>query len=248
MMLTQISAILQTRIEGVLAVPNPTLKAIVDQQTVLDENDQPQRLTSHISVAHANALYQIVRTLRPSLVVEVGMAFGISSLAITTALAEINEGGRLISIDPFQMSDYKGLGVLNIKRAALASFHELITKPDYLALPELVEQPIQFDLAYIDGMHTFDYTLLDFFYIDKLLKVGGIVGFNDCALPAVRRVLGFVLSHRKYVEFDAGLRPNYFTRNPFTTAKRIITRTSKADRYYRKLEAWEPAWDYYRSF
>ena len=59
-------------------------------------------------------------------------------------------------------------------------------------------------LVYIDGWHTFDYALLDFFYADKLLDTGGLVGFNDCHYPSIERVLRFVVRHRHYREVDVG--------------------------------------------
>ena len=80
--------------------------------------------------------------------------------------------------------------MLNLRRAGLdGSPPSRSSGVDYLALPQLVgdRQTIQF--AYIDGWHTFDYTLLDFFYVDKMLDPGGVVAFNDCALPSVRRVI-----------------------------------------------------------
>src|SRR4030095_12391735 len=108
-------------------------------------------------------------------------------LAILTALAEC--GGELISIDPGQTSDYHGVGRTHVLRATHSARHTLIESPDYLALPELIKSGVIVDFAYIDGWHTFDYTLVDLFLIDKLLRVGGVVGFNDCALPSVRQVL-----------------------------------------------------------
>ena len=47
----------------------------------------------------------------------------------------------------------------------------MIEEPDYLALPELVRQQLAPEAAYVDGKHSFEYVLLDFFYLDKLLPV-----------------------------------------------------------------------------
>lgn len=37
------------------------------------------------------------------------------------------------------------------------------------------------------GWHTFDHTLLAWWYVDKMLPAGGIVGFNDCDWQPWRR-------------------------------------------------------------
>jgi hypothetical protein len=88
----------------------------------------------------------------------------------------------------------------------------LLEEPDFKALPCLLERGTKLDFAYIDEWHTFDYTLLDFFYIDKMLRTGGVVAFNDCGWLAVDRVLRFVQSHRKYADMDAGLEPPLLAR------------------------------------
>ena len=120
--------------------------------------------------------------------------------------------------------------------------------PTISPFPELAgdRQTIQF--AYVDGWHTFDYALLDFFYIDKMLAPGGVVAFNDCALPSVRRVMRFVTAHRRYRDIDVGLRRQYASRDVPTTMRRLATMRSKSDRYFEKLETWEPPSDFYARF
>src|SRR5256885_7845230 len=106
-------------------------------------------------------------------------------MPILPPLRDAGGGGRLISIDPVQLSDFQGIGVENLRRSGLADRHELHNAYDYFALPKLLESGLKIDFAYIDGWHTFDYALLDFFYVDKMLRPGGVVGFNDCGYRAV---------------------------------------------------------------
>jgi hypothetical protein len=117
------------------------------------------------------------------------------------------------------------------------------------------------DLAYIDGFHSYEYALLDLFYIDRMLRVGGVVGFNDCDWPAVIPTLHFVQKHRHYEAVDVGLRPAYGTRNetvrkylraearllpPSARPSRVrplarLLGRRREDRYFRKNDTWEPA-------
>jgi hypothetical protein len=87
---------------------------------------------------------------------------------------------------------------LNAQRAGLADRVRLIEAPSYEALPSLLKERAKLDFAFIDGMHTFDYALLDFFYVDKLLSPGGYVAFDDLWMPAIRKVIAFVLRNRSY--------------------------------------------------
>ncbi len=196
---------------------------------------------SGISMLHRQALSDVVRRFTPTLVIEIGMANGVSTKAILSALG----GGKLISIDPYQRTQWKSEGIKAV--SDLASSHRLIDLPDYIALPQLVACGTQIDCAYVDGWHTFDYVLLDFFYLDKMLRVGGVIGFTDCGMAATNKVLKFVTKHRKYVEMPI-LRPTYAARNlAIRTARRVLNRQTQ-DRYFRKTENWEPDWNFFTQF
>jgi predicted O-methyltransferase YrrM len=218
-------------------------------------------LHSVVTPEFANALYALVKRERPALVLEIGLAHGATALSIATALQE-NRFGRLVSIDPFQHERWRGVAVAALQRSRLGHLHTLVEQPDYLALPRLLEEwGRTVDLAYIDGQHSYEYALLDFFYVDRLLKPGGIVGFNDCDWPAVLPTLRFVRQHRHYEPVDVGLAPAYGTRNEIVRSylrgeARVVPRWARPsrfravgrllgrrreDRYFRKLDTWEPA-------
>ena len=55
---------------------------------------------------------------------------------------------------------------------------------------------IQF--ALIDGWHTFDQVLPDFFYVDQLLEDGGIVAFDDVVMAAINRAVRYFLNYPNY--------------------------------------------------
>lgn len=50
-------------------------------------------------------------------------------------------------------------------------------------------------------MHTFDYAFIDFFYIDRILKPGGVIVFDDLCIPAVNKVFRYALTNRAYVPY-----------------------------------------------
>jgi predicted O-methyltransferase YrrM len=210
------------------------LKDMIDSRLSYSQSGEQIPIHSNIPPAYAEALYETVLRADPAVVVEVGMAFGVSSLAILSALRDGNRDGKLISIDPDQSSYWKGCGVAAIARGGFAERHKLIEDYDYNALPQLLAAGLKIDFAYIDGWHTFDYALVDWWYVDKMLTVGGMVGFNDCDWPAVDKVIKFVLSHRKYDEVDGGL---------------PVTSTGGCeDRYFKKTAHWEPNWNFFAPF
>ena len=195
---------------------------------------------SGIAVEYAVGLHRAVLTRRPQTMIEIGMANGAASLAILSALAQLGGERRLISIDPYQSTQWDSAGLKNVEANGFAHLHRLIEEPDYLALPELARQRLALDAAYVDGKHSFEYVLLDFFYLDKLLPVGGIIGFNDCGWQTVRKALRFVVTNRKYAEMQVGLTPNYRGRNVAATVGRRVLNVVNNDRWFTKTANWEP--------
>ena len=193
----------------------------------------------------AQALTEQVHRQQPKLAIEIGMANGMSTLAI---LAGLPADGKLISIDPNQESQWRDAGRRLVALTDAGIKHELREAPDFLALPDLIREKQSVDFAYIDGMHTFDYVALDTFYIDKLLRVGGIVAFNDCGFRSIHKFLRFFRSHRHYMEIDVGLPADFRGRNPLVTLLRRFEGRSNQDRYFRKLDCWEPEHNFFRNF
>ena len=196
---------------------------------------------SQIERPYAEALHGVVLREGFEDVLEVGFAFGVSSLAILTALDDLGRGS-LTSLDPLQDTDWQDCGVHAVERSGLAGRHTLIRQPDYLAMPALLADARAFDLIYIDGWHTFDYTLLDLFFAGKLLKIGGVIGLNDGGFPAVHAALLAFLAHRDYVEIDVGLMPEFWNREGAQVG------ANAADRYFRKVSDHEPDWDFHTAW
>jgi hypothetical protein len=135
-----------------------------------------------------------------------------------------------------------------VARAALEGHHEYIDAPSYVALPDLLARDVSPDLVYIDGNHNFDYVFTDWFHADKLIPVGGVIGFNDSGWQPVYKVIRCLRKYRRYRELDVGL-PRVFTaRNPlFSLIKRLEGR-SVLDRYFEKVDRWEPGPGFHRWF
>ncbi|KPK74379.1 MAG: hypothetical protein AMJ79_14300 [Phycisphaerae bacterium SM23_30] len=52
--------------------------------------------------------------------------------------------------------------------------------------------PSQLDFVFIDGAHRFPYPVIDWHYTQNRLKVGGILGLDDTAMPSVRVLYDFL--------------------------------------------------------
>ena len=134
-------------------------------------------------------------------ILEVGMADGMSSIAILQALKDnFNDEGSLTSIDPYQSSYWTNNGLKNIKYLNLEKNHTFIEKFDYIALPELLSKGEKYDLIFIDGSHIFDNVIHNNFYCDMLLKVGGILINDDMWMPAIKKAYSYI--EKNYPHYD----------------------------------------------
>jgi predicted O-methyltransferase YrrM len=215
------------------------LDRMLESGTTLDRDSNAVAVHSQIGREFSEAIARVVGERRPALSIEVGMAFGTSTLAM------LSGGGDVASVDPNQFTEYDGLGFHAVQRAGFGDRHRMVVEPSYLALPEMSRtQRCQF--AYIDGFHAFDYVLLDFFYIDKMLDVGGVVAFNDCYLNSVHRVVRFLEIHRAYDEVNVGL-PRVYSkqRNPAKALTLRLHDHQAQDRYFEKVRDWEPPWQFW---
>lgn len=142
-------------------------------------------------------LQELINDLKPTTCLEVGLAYGVSALFICDALSRtINS--RHIVIDPSQHDVWKNIGLNNLRTAGYESMIEFYSMPSHRALPKLEAHGRRIDFAFIDGWHTFDYALLDFFFIDKLLEVGGIVVLDDTDWPGIRKLCRYIVTNHAY--------------------------------------------------
>jgi predicted O-methyltransferase YrrM len=182
---------------------NAVLKEIVETGYTKTPEGESLRVHSSISTDEGLFLQELIRRFKPTLTLEIGLAFGVSALYICEAL-EKTSNARHTVIDPHQYLDpwggngWKGAGLYNLRQAGYGSMVDFIDLPSYQALPQLELSGQKIDFAFIDGWHTFDYSLIDFFYIDKMLRVDGIVVFDDADWPSIRKVCRYVLMNLSY--------------------------------------------------
>ncbi len=177
---------------------NKIIEQIYSSGVVEDaEHNQYPHDTSSVFYSSGSILYHLIREFKPTKTLEVGFAYGLSTLFICQALADNGQGAH-IAIDPYQDRKFRSIGLLNIERASLSNYLQFYPRPSFQVLAELNAQKATFDFAFIDGSHLFDFIMVDFFFIDRMLTDNGFIVFDDLWLPSVRKVISFVLHNRAY--------------------------------------------------
>lgn len=186
---------------------NDVLSEILSTGYVKTIDGESVKLHSHISGEQGQFLQEIIEGLKPKVTLEVGLAYGISALYICEALEKLPNPHHIV-IDPYQ-KDWQEIGLYNLDKAGYKNIIDFYARPSHLALPQLESQGIKIDFAFIDGQHTFDNTLIDFFYIDRLLNIGGVLVIDDTHFPSIRKVCRFIVTNRSYSVFRCLTQPKY---------------------------------------
>lgn len=164
--------------------------------------------TTRISVDEGLALYNAVIDSGTTRTLEVGLAYGFSAAYLLAGLAA-NGGGVHTAIDPFQASDWQGIGVTAAQR--LIAGTSALT-PDSLvlleersedALPSLRRQGATFGVIFIDGYHRFDDVLVDVTLAAPMCPLGGLIVLHDMWLDSIAAVASFLRRNRvDFAEID----------------------------------------------
>lgn len=165
---------------------------IIKNQKLFDENGNEIILNSAIDENEVLFLSSLIEKFKSLRSVEIGCAMGLSALTICEALSKNDSVNSMhIIIDPFQSTDWKNIGIKNLREEGFSNFR-LFEEPSEYVLPKLAEQNTKIDFAFIDGWHTFDHTLIDFFYLSRILKIGGVIVIDDTGMSAINKVVRFI--------------------------------------------------------
>lgn len=120
-------------------------------------------------------------------VVEVGLAYASSALAIGEALVTVDAADpRHVIIDPFQQAGWSNVGWDLMCSAGLDSIAALTQEWSSIVLPRLLTEGFVADAAFVDGSHRYHEVFLDFYFLRKIVKPGGLIVVDDHWAPSVR--------------------------------------------------------------
>jgi len=146
-------------------------------------------------------IVKILRRSRPENTLEIGMAFGGSSLIFADVGRTVCAGSyRHTAIDPYQSTVWDGVGMQCLEAAGLQTFIELFEEPSCLVLPRLLSEGRRFGVIYVDGSHLFEDVFVDAYFCARLLTDDGYLLFDDSANRHVAKVLAFIDSNQPTLE------------------------------------------------
>jgi predicted O-methyltransferase YrrM len=134
-----------------------------------------------------NALRDLLIAESIETIVEVGLAYGSSALAIGEALIAVDTSRPLhVIIDPLQTTEWSNVGWQMLRSVGLDKIARLILQPSSMALPQLIAEGLTADAAFVDGSHRFHEVFVDLYFLRKIVRPGGLIVLDDHWWPSVR--------------------------------------------------------------
>ncbi|MBF6569692.1 MAG: class I SAM-dependent methyltransferase [Candidatus Binataceae bacterium] len=179
------------------------IEQIYAEQSVLDEEGDAHRvLPMSVTPERGQFIASLCRVEQPGAILEIGMAWGLSTLHILAALAEfgdVKQQPAYVVIDPYQLSQFGNAALRLVREVGAEPIVEFFPEGSETVLPRLVLEGRLFDLAFIDGDHRFDAAFIDFFFVHRLLRPGGLVIFDDVRLDGVSLTSRFAETNLGYI-------------------------------------------------
>ena len=171
-----------------------------DGELQLGEDGREYKLDSRakIELPQGMWIYELSRTMKPQATLEIGMAYGFSTLYFLAARHENNTGCHT-AIDPFQLRApgiWAGIGLRHARRVE-PEYFRFIEEMSFAALVRLAREGRQFEIIFVDGDHKFDTVLIDFTLSAEICSVGGHIIFDDMWMLSIQCVVAFVRANRK---------------------------------------------------
>jgi hypothetical protein len=149
------------------------------------------------------AAWCAVRHIRPAVVVETGVARGVTSRIVLEAL-ERNANGRLWSVDlphPFDHSIHNETGAA-VTDALLPRWN-YVEGSSQRRLPQVIRDVHQVDVFIHDSLHTARNTRFEMDHVAAVMPVGGVMLVDDISTHD-----GFATFTRDHAEFQAIVCPS----------------------------------------
>ena len=170
-----------------------------EPQLGADGAQHPLDYGTRISATQGMWIHHLCVAEKPKATLEIGMAFGFSTLYFLAALAKTGAGAHL-ALDPFQSTVWKGIGLVHAQAQASAlapgaSFEFREERSDRAAT-DLAREGRSFEIIFIDGNHRFDDVLVDFYLYAPLCAIGGYIILDDMHMSSIKTVDAFLRANR----------------------------------------------------
>lgn len=176
----------------------------------------------HIYISNLNKKNKKSNSLN---ILEIGFAYGTSTLVLLNELIKYSGNKSYDIIDPNQSSQWNNIGMKNIKQFLhFMNTHihiKLYEKYSSDCIPTLKKL---YDIIFIDGSHDYNIVIQDIINSDKKLKLYGLIILDDVLHDGVKKaIFQFLTKYKNYVRISVN--NNKYIREKFIYDKKSLKRS-----------------------
>ncbi len=182
-------------------LPPVTLKFLESSKNlykqIINQQKSVTNLRWNAELQLSTLLYSLIKSTSPRVVLETGVANGVTTNVIMRALDENNNSGTLHSFDilPETKNAYNGSGLWN--------FHLLTSKRAHKQIVEIVSKLPKIDIWVHDSNHGYRWQRFEYLLALKSLNKNGILISDDVEASPAWGELSKTHFRKSYIIFDS---------------------------------------------
>jgi hypothetical protein len=148
--------------------------------------------------AQLGLLIHLLGDCNKELSLEIGFGMGSSATVVLGARRFFGRPFEHIIFDHAGLPSGRGEIVADYLREQFGAGFVRNWTTSQVGLAKLLDErgPRVAGLVFIDGYHTFEAVMTDFYFADQLCSVGGYIVFDDAAYPAIETVVEYIAANR----------------------------------------------------
>jgi hypothetical protein len=123
-------------------------------------------------------------------------------MVIVLARRELGIPGQHVSLDPYQHSISKRVGLIQLKLRGLLGDVDFREDRSEDFLVEAAKANQTFDFIFVDGDHGFGAKVTDAHLADRVLRPGGVIAFHDALLKSTAAAVSLLTRDHRYQLLD----------------------------------------------
>jgi hypothetical protein len=143
-------------------------------------------------------LVSLMLQMKPPTTIDWGLGDAAACISIVLAKQHLGIRDRHISLDPYQSTTSKDVGLIQLQQRKLDDDVEFLAKrsDDYLVAAAALGRT--FDFIFVDGDHSLGGKVADAHLADRVLRPGGVIAFHDGLFNSTATAVQYLLEEQHY--------------------------------------------------
>jgi predicted O-methyltransferase YrrM len=158
----------------------------------------PYTSGTSLSLQEVLVIASAIAEFKPERTLEIGLAHAGSTTAILTAKKHFALDGIHYAVDPYQKTHSASRGLEVLEKLGFNESFQWIEDWSENYLPQAIEAGELFDFILVDGGHGLGQAMVDAYFADRLLRIGGLMAIDDIYMETTCQSIKYLVNECKY--------------------------------------------------